>query len=42
MGVCRYKLHIRKFFLSFDLVLFCLNDIMFVSRNRHIDVFLMF
>ena len=39
MGVHRYKHDIWTFFLSFALVFFCFNDIMFVSRNRHIDVF---
>ena len=47
MGVRRYKLHIWEFFLSFCLVFFCFYDIngsisgdMFVSRNKHIDLFL--
>ena len=39
MEVCRYKLQIWKCFLSFGLVFFCFNDIIFVSRNRHIYVF---
>ena len=38
MGVRRYKLHIWKFFLSFGLVFFCFNVIMFVSWNRYIDI----
>ena len=42
MGVSRYKLHICKLFLSFGVVFFCFNDIMFVSGNRHTDVFLKF
>ena len=42
IGVHRYKLHIWKFFLSLGLVFFRFNDIMFVSRNIHIDVFLKF
>ena len=40
MGIHRYKFHIWKSFRSFCLVFFCFYALTFVSRNRHIHVFL--